>query len=133
MNEVNLGEILMGLIKDLSEDQKIKLLKYIENQLACQRKYPRKEESIPSAFVIGDQIFTDFINNISAGGVFITTKKPQAVGDELSLNFMLGGRKRAIRVFGKVVRSETNGFAVEFFQEPEQLLDYLGINNSIET
>ncbi|MEW6673919.1 MAG: PilZ domain-containing protein [Thermodesulfobacteriota bacterium] len=125
MRAVGVEERLIGLIKDMPEDQKIQLLNYIETQQSGYRKYPRKEVSIPSAIVIGDHIFTDFINNISAGGVFVTTKRPQSVGDEISLNFMLSGHKKSIRVFGKIVRSDSNGFAVEFFQEPEQLLDYL--------
>jgi hypothetical protein len=132
MKEVGVGERLIALIKDMSEDQKIQLLNHIESQQAGYRKYPRKEESIPSAFVIGDQIFTDFIKNISAGGVFITTRKPQSVGDEISLNFTLSGHKRTIRVFGKIVRSDSNGFAVEFFQEPEPLLHYLDSNKNVK-
>ena len=67
------------------------------------RKFPRKEVSIPSAYVIKDQIYTDVIKDISAGGVYITTKKSQAVGDEISLNFMLSGHKRTIRVYGKII------------------------------
>ena len=130
MNEVGVGERLIALIKDMPEDQKIHLLNYIESKHAVYRKYPRKEESIPSAFVIRDQIFTDSIKNISAGGVFITTKKSQTVGDEITLNFMISGHKRSFRVFGKIVRSDANGFAVEFFQEPEQLLYYLDSNKN---
>ena len=75
MNEISVGERLIGLIKDMPEDQKINLLNYIESQLAGYRKHPRKEVSIPSAFVIRDYIFTDFIKNISVGGVFIIMKK----------------------------------------------------------
>jgi len=130
MNEVSVGERLIGLIKDMPEDQKINLLNYIESQLAGYRKHPRKEVSIPSAFVIRDYIFTDFIKNISAGGVFITTKKSQSVGDEITLNFMISGHKRSFRVFGKIVRCDSNGFAVEFYQETEKLLDYLDRNNN---
>lgn len=130
MNEADVGERLIRLIREMPDDQKIHLLAYIESQLSGYRKHPRREESIPSAFIIGDLIFSDFIKNISAGGVFITTKKPQSVGDEISLNFMLKDHKRAIRVFGKIVRCDSNGFAVEFFQEPEQLLDYLDRSRS---
>ena len=116
---------MIRLIRKMPDDQKIHLLDYIESQMTGYRKHPRREESIPSAFVIGDQIFSDFIKNISAEGVFITTKRPQSVGDQISLNFMLKDHKRAIRVFGKIVRCDSNGFAVQFFQQSEQLLDYL--------
>jgi len=125
MSDAGVEERLIRLIKEMSEDQQITLLNSIESHLEGYRKYPRKEESIPSAFVVGDRIFSDFIKNISAGGVFITTKNPQSVGDEISLNFILSGRKRTIRVSGKVVRSDSNGFAVEFLKESEKVLDYL--------
>lgn len=123
MSEIGLEKRLIGLIREMPDDQKIHLLNYIENQLSGYRKYPRKEVSIQSAFVVGDHVFTDFIKNISAGGVFITTKNPPTVGDEISLNFLLSGHNRAIRVLGKVLRSDSNGFAVKFFKAPEPLLD----------
>ena len=123
MSETSVGERLVALIKDMPENQQIKLLDYIESQQAGYRKYPRKELSIPSAYVIEDHIFTDFIQNVSAGGVYITTKKSQAVGDEVSLNFILSGYKRPIRVFGKIVRSGQKGFAVQFYEKVEELLN----------
>ena len=122
MNEITLEERLIALIKDMPEDQQIKLLINIERQQAGSRKFPRKEVSIPSAYVIKDQIYTDVIRDISAGGVHITTKKSQAVGDEISLNFMLSGHKRTIRVYGKIIRSTPNGFAAKFYEEVEELL-----------
>ena len=123
MNASSVGERLAALIRDMPEEQQINLLDYIERQQAGYRKYPRKEITIPSAYVIEDHVFTDFIKNISAGGVYITTKKSQAVGEEVSLNFMLSGRKRPIRVFGKIVRSGHNGFAVQFYEKVEELLN----------
>jgi len=123
MNEISVGERLSTLIKNMPEDQQIKLLEYIESQQSGYRKYPRKEVSIPSAYVIEDHVFTDFIKNISAGGVYITTKKPQSVGDEISLNFLLSGHNRPVRVFGKIVRSSHNGFAVKFYEKIEELLN----------
>ena len=122
MNEITVGERLIVLIKDMPEDQQIKLLSYIEGQQAGYRKYPRKEVSIPSAYVIKDHIYTDFIKDISAGGVYITTEKSQSVGDEISFNFMLSGYRRTIRVFGKIIRSTSNGFAAKF-EKVEELLN----------
>ena len=125
MNELSLEERLIKLIKDMPEDQHRKLLSYIESQQAGYRKYPRKEVSIATAYVVQDNIYTDFIKNIGAGGVYITTKKSQSVGDEISMNFMLTGHKRPIRVFGKVVRLSTNGFAVKFIEALEDPLNKL--------
>jgi hypothetical protein len=125
MNELSLEERLIKLIKDMSEDQQRKLLSYMESQQAGYRKYPRKDVSIATAYVIKDTIYTDFIKNISAGGVYIITNKSKSVGDEISMNFMLTGHKRPIRVFGKVVRIGPTGFAVKFIEDLEDLIDKL--------
>jgi len=126
MNEISIEEKLIILIKDMSEDQQRKLLSYIESQQTEYRKYPRKDVSIATAYVIQDNIYTDFIKNISAGGVYVITKKSQSVGDEISMNFMLTGHQRPIRVFGKVVRISTTGFAVKFTKDIEDLINQLG-------
>ena len=123
MNEITLEERLIALIKDMSEDQQIQLLINIEKQQGFSRKFPRKEVSIPSAYVIKDHIYTDVIKDISAGGVYITTKKSHSVDDEISLNFILSGHKRTIRIFGKIVRSTPNGFAIKFNEIVEELLN----------
>ena len=103
-------------------------MRYIESQQAGYRKYPRKEVSIATAYVVQDNIYTDFIKNIGAGGVYITTKKSQSVGDEISMNFMLTGHKRPIRVFGTIIRSTPNGFAVKFYEKVEELLNSVNEN-----
>ena len=123
MDELNIEEKLIDIIKDMPEDRQRNLLDAIEKRQKTYRDHPRLEASIPASYTIEDKSYKDFIKNISAGGVFITTSKSQYVGHEVSLEFRLVGHEKAIRVFGKIVRSDHNGFAVEFYEKFEELLN----------
>ncbi len=128
MNELSIEEKLIELIKELSEDQQKNLLDLIKSRQSGYREHPRKEVSVATDYIIKDKTYKDFIKNISAGGVYITTKKSQSVGDEISMNFMLTGHKRPIRVFGTIIRSTPNGFAVKFYEKVEELLNSVNEN-----
>ena len=121
MNERSIEKRLMKAIKDMTEDQQRNLLNYIEKNLSENRKHPRKECAIASAYFIQDKIYTDLITDISSGGVHITAKESPSVGDEISVNFVVSGQKRPIRLLGKIIRSSPDGFAVKFFDELEEV------------
>ena len=134
MYELSLKERWMALINDLNEDQQRDLLDYLERQKTGYRKHKRKDCSVAADYIVQYEIFRDFIKNISAGGVYIRTKHIHYVGRDISMDFNITGHPKSIRVFGKIVRSDTNGFAVEFFQEIEELLDdYYRKTNGNET
>lgn len=44
----------------------------------------------------------DFCRDLGAGGVFIATEKPSAVGEELELSFTIPDAKKTLSVKGKV-------------------------------
>jgi len=123
MNAPRLKERLMTLIHDLSEDQQRELLYHLESQKTGYRKRPRKEINIAADYTVCENTFKDFIKNISAGGVYITSDHTHLVGREVSMDFKLTGYPKSIRVFGKIVRSDTKGFAVTFFEEIKELLN----------
>jgi len=123
MDEISVEKKLINIIKNMSGNQQRSLLSSIENRKRTFRNHPRLEASIPANYVIEEKNYKDFIKNISAGGVFITTSKAQYVGHEVSLEFRLVGHEKPIRVFGKIVRSDHNGFAVEFYEKVEELLN----------
>ena len=122
MNELSIEEKLIELIKELSEDQQKNLLDLIKSRKAGYREHPRIEVSVGTDYIIKEETYKDFIKNISAGGVYITTKKSQSVGDEISLSFRLSGYEKPIRVFGKIIRSNPDGFAAKF-EKVEKLLN----------
>ena len=123
MDEINVEQKLIDIIKNMSRYQQRSLLSSIENRQEAYRNYPRLESSIPTDYTIEEKTYKDFIENISAGGVFISTDKSQYVGHDISLNFRLAGYDKPIKALGKILRSEPNGFAVEFYEKVEELLN----------
>ena len=122
MKASELKERLMTLINDLSEDQQRDLLNYLDSQKTGDRKRPRTDCNIPADYSISEKTFKDLIKNISASGVYITSNHIHSIGREISMDFKLTGYTQSIRVFGKIVRSDAKGFAVEFYEEIKDLI-----------
>lgn len=135
-NELTLH--LIKLIMNMPEAEQRYLAKKLEDKLAFwmnrhsgetsetpdeKRKHPRK-----SAFIVVDCAttngpFTDFIQNISHGGVFIQTGASFYVGQRIEMNFSLSGADRAVTVKGDVVRIDSQGIGVKFIGATDLRLD----------
>lgn len=75
-----------------------------------------------------DRMYKDYIQNISAGGVFIETQMPFAEGQELSLSFPLPNYQKYIKISGEIVRTSPHGIGVRFKtanQEQEEMIKSL--------
>ena len=109
---------LSVLIPNLSVTKRLELLKKLENwhrsKLAELRKYPRKSYFIPAECLSDGVSFTDFIQNISNGGVFIQTDANFYVGQQITMTFSLPKVEKDITVSGKVVRVDSLGIGVKF-------------------
>jgi hypothetical protein len=68
---------------------------------------------IPVDYVVNQKAHREFIHDISAKGVFIGSKAPPSTGDEIVLTFAW---KQHYKSRGKVVRTDSDGFAVQFTQ-----------------
>ena len=123
MKTPELRERLMALIDDLTEDQLKTLLKSLESQSTGYRRHPRTDCNIAADYTVHEKTFQDFIKNISAGGVYITSDRTHLIGREISMDFNLTGYPKSIRVFGKIVRSDANGFAVKFYEDIKESLN----------
>ena len=66
---------------------------------------------IPVDYVVNHKVHREFIHDISAKGVFIGCKAPPSTGDEIVLTFAW---KQHFKSSGTVVRTDTDGFAVQF-------------------
>jgi hypothetical protein len=66
---------------------------------------------IPVDYMVNKKVYREFIHDISANGVFIGCSAPPSTGDEIVLTFAW---KEHFKSSGKVVRTDTNGFAVQF-------------------
>jgi hypothetical protein len=99
-------EEIQELVKELEKRQ--------DSKFSEKRKHSRKRTFI-YADCSGDKCeFTDFIQDISAGGVFMETKTPLFVNQELSITFTLPGTEDSIKIKGNIVRVDSKGAAIQF-------------------
>lgn len=130
MNERSLKDRLIELIGKMPEDYQRDLLRSLESQQRGFRKHPRQPCSIDTDYTIQNKAYKDFIENISAGGVYIKTNQKQSFGQEVNMTFMLAGHSKPITVTGKIVRVGTQGFAVKFYREIQEY--FIELENSIK-
>lgn len=90
-------------------------------------KEKRSNQRIPSttpvSYATRGIAYEDFLQDISAGGVFIETSAMFTVGQTLSLTIPLPGHQHFITVTGEVVRATGHGIGVRFDQAVQDLLD----------
>ncbi len=114
MKDSDVKTRLMDLIQKMSEEQQEELLNLLEWNPEEQRKYPRKPYFMNVDYATNDQVFRDFIQNLSDGGVFIETRKLFCVGKEITLVFPLPGCRKPVKIKGEIVRSGFHGIGVRF-------------------
>jgi Tfp pilus assembly protein PilZ len=78
------------------------------------RKHTRKPLVTVVDYATQGQAHRDFIQNISAEGVFIETTVPISIGQELFLTFALPSYQAHIKITGEVVRISPQGIGVKF-------------------
>lgn len=81
-----------------------------------ERAYGRKFLTVPIEFVEGGKLYKEFTKDISAGGVFIRTKKNKnfTEGQKISMVFLLSDSQKPYKLSGLIVRVEDEGVAVRF-------------------
>ena len=115
LNESKITTRLIELIKKMPEEEQRALLKELEERLfEGKREHERKPFLMAVDYSTQDHVYKDFIQNISAGGVFIQTHMPFSVGQEVSLTFPLPNYQKHIKIIGEVVRSSPQGVGVKF-------------------
>lgn len=78
-----------------------------------QREHPRV--TVNKEFESIDSFVSEYVTNISQGGVFIRSKNPLPVGTEVNLKFsILTDDFEMIEGIGRVVRVEATGMGVVF-------------------
>ena len=109
---------LFELIFSMPEEETRELLKKLEIRWMPtyeeRRKHPRKSTFIHVDCVGNKCAFTDFIQNLSAGGLYIDTQLPFFVGQELSMTFSVTNGEAPIKITGKIVRVDSRGIGVKF-------------------
>ena len=105
---------LIKLILDLNEEHQEALLKKGRELLSIEKRAPRKTCRIPVRYKTFDRVYSDQIMNISQSGVFIETRRPIFIGEEILMDFKIEGVKRALQINGKVVHASNRGVGIEF-------------------
>jgi Tfp pilus assembly protein PilZ len=115
MNESRTTARLFELIKRMSEDEQLALLKELGERFSKgRRKHEREPFFMVADYSTEDRVYRDYIQNVSAGGVFIETHMPFTYGQEVSLAFPLPNYKKYIKIIGQVARVTPQGIGVVF-------------------
>jgi Tfp pilus assembly protein PilZ len=106
---------LFQTIISLGEEQQLELLRHAEELLGNEKRAnARKPCNIPINFAAYDRVYSDHIKNISPNGLFIETRKPLLVGDEIIMTFRLEGFDKPLKIKGEVAHATRFGVGVEF-------------------
>jgi len=115
MNESRTTARLFEMIKRMPEDEQLALLKELgERHSKGRRKHEREPFFMVADYSTEDRVYRDYIQNVSAGGVFIETHMPFTSGQEVSLAFPLPNYKKYIKIIGEVARVTPQGIGVVF-------------------
>jgi len=115
MNKSSVTARLLEVIRAMSEDEQLALLKELEERLfKGRRKHEREPFFMAVDYSTKDRFYKDYIQDISAGGVFIETRMPFRAGQEVSLSFPLPNYQKYIKTTGEVVRISPHGIGVRF-------------------
>lgn len=83
---------------------------------------PRVSMSMAVNYAARGEAYEDFIQDISAGGVYIETQAHFIVGQTLSITLPLPGHQSYMQVSGEVVRVSPGGVGVKFNETIQELL-----------
>ncbi len=106
---------LFQIVVNLTEEQQLTLLCHAEDLYAEEKRVSmRKTCKIPVSYATDFRVFSNDIKNISDSGLFIETKKPLILGDEIVMSFRLEGFDKPFKMKGDITRTTSNGVGVEF-------------------
>jgi Tfp pilus assembly protein PilZ len=106
---------LFQTVINLGEEQQLALLHYAEELLVKEKRVNiRKSCNIPINFAAYNRVYSNYIKNISPNGLFIETRRPLVVGDEIIMNFRLEGFDKSLNVKGEIAQATRSGVGVEF-------------------
>ncbi len=115
MNESSVTARLFEVIKKMSEDEQLTLLKELAERFSKgRRKHERGPFFMVTDYSTEDRVYRDYIQNLSASGVFIETRMPFTAGQGVSLAFPLPNYQKYIKIIGEVARVTPQGIGVKF-------------------
>ena len=105
---------IIEIVLAMPVDERRTLLKYLEEKhIAGRRRYPRKTYFMEVNFATSDRAASGFIQNISSDGLFVETKEPHAIGQQITLSFRLPNSQEHIKVGGEIARVAPQGIGIK--------------------
>ena len=86
------------------------------------RLTPRTPLSMAVNYAVQGEAYEDFVQDISAGGIFIETQIHFVLGQSLAITLPLPGHQHFIQVTGEVVRQTPHGIGVKFNKTVRDIL-----------
>jgi len=112
---MDIGDRVKSLVDNLSEKRKRQLLDLL---IEWQQKEQRDDERIPCLIAVDysdkKRVYHDFIQDLSKGGVFIETREPLTIGEQISMTFAMPNTQNHFKVSGKIVRLANDGVGIRF-------------------
>lgn len=107
---------LLRFLEAMSEEERRLLLRELEAKYAEKEKrsHFRRPVFIMVSYTVEDRQYTDFVQDLSMGGVFIETCIAVPAGQKVTMKFPVPGRQQGITIAGEVVRTSPQGIAVKF-------------------
>ena len=113
-NRSNLSQSIVNLPWLKRQDLLAKLENWHNSRRLELREYLRKNAFIPAECTSDGINFTDVIQDISHGGVFIQTNGNFYVEQKISMTFSIPKSEEEITVSGRIVRVDAKGIGVKF-------------------
>ncbi len=111
----NVQTYLTTLVNKMTIEKQEKLLDQLESIKAeLSRESVRKLCKLTVDYETQDNSFKDYIQDVSTKGVFIKTSEAMIIGQEVLLSLTLPGENAPMKISGRVVRSEEDGYGVKF-------------------
>ena len=85
-----------------------------DSRLGERREHARRRHFTAVDYVLKDRVFRDFVKDIGLGGLFIETREPFNVGQELLVLLPTPGSRESLRALCEVVRVGPLGIGVKF-------------------
>jgi Tfp pilus assembly protein PilZ len=117
-HELGIKEVrafLFAIIDSMSDEETRQLLKDLEARQTTERRhYDRKDFLTIIDYNVVDRYYRDFIQDISASGVFIKTSQKFSVGQPILMTFMSPDKQKPFRISGEIIRTQEDGIGVAF-------------------
>jgi Tfp pilus assembly protein PilZ len=78
------------------------------------RKYFGRGKNLVAQCVTPDNVFNEYIQDLSSGGVFIRTARQLPLGGEIAMTIPLPDSRKTLKATGEIVRTSPQGVGVEF-------------------